>query len=381
MYDGVYAFCQMSSEVLNIFTPNNTKLMEETRQVLKAYGIDEAAAVLSTFGSGLINHSWKVQAGGKTYLLQRINQYVFQQPWDVADNISAIGGHLARVHPQYFFVNALPALDGRPMVHLPGAGYYRLFPFVEAAHAYEVVDTAEQAYEAAVQFGRFTRMLSDFDARKLKPTIPHFHNLALRFAQFEQALREGNTLRKEAAADTITALYNLHHLVRHYEAILTNPDFKLRVTHHDTKISNVLFDGHNKGLCVIDLDTVMPGYFISDVGDMMRTYLSPVSEEEQDFSLIEVRLPFYEAIVSGYLQEMQGELSTAECNAFFYAGQFMIYMQALRFITDYLNDDVYYGQRYPDHNLVRGRNQLVLLQKLMEKEAVLRRECPVRSIA
>lgn len=169
--------------------------------------------------------------------------------------------------------------------------------------------------------------------------------------------------------------------MRHYEAILANPDFKLRVTHHDTKISNVLFDGHNKGLCVIDLDTVMPGYFISDVGDMMRTYLSPVSEEEQDFSLIEVRLPFYEAIVSGYLQEMQGELSAAECNAFFYAGQFMIYMQALRFITDYLNDDVYYGQRYPDHNLVRGRNQLVLLQKLMEKEAVLRRECPVRSIA
>jgi hypothetical protein len=122
---------------------------------------------------------------------------------------------------------------------------------------------------------------------------------------------------------------------------------------------------------VIDLDTVMPGYFISDVGDMMRTYLSPVSEEERDFSKIRVREDFYKALVEGYYMEMKDELTEAEKGCFFYAGEFMIYMQALRFFTDYLNHDVYYGAQYEDHNLVRTQNQVVLLERLLEKESRL----------
>jgi Ser/Thr protein kinase RdoA (MazF antagonist) len=141
---------------------------------------------------------------------------------------------------------------------------------------------------------------------------------------------------------------------------------KTRCTHHDTKISNVLFDHDDKGLCVIDLDTVMPGYFISDVGDMMRTYLCPVSEEEQDLSKITVRKEFYDAIVSGYLSEMGEELDETEKQYFHYAGEFMIYMQALRFLTDHINNDVYYGAKYEGHNFVRAGNQLTLLQRLME---------------
>ena len=122
---------------------------------------------------------------------------------------------------------------------------------------------------------------------------------------------------------------------------------------------------------MIDLDTIMPGYFISDVGDMMRTYLPTVSEEEKDFSKIEVRHKFYQAIVNGYANEMQTELSEDEGNYFFYAGVFMIYMQALRFLTDYINNDVYYGARYPNHNFVRAGNQIMLLQRLLEKRSVL----------
>jgi hypothetical protein len=133
----------------------------------------------------------------------------------------------------------------------------------------------------------------------------------------------------------------------------------------------VLFNKQGKGLCVIDLDTVMPGHFISDVGDMMRTYLSPVSEEEQDFSCIEVRDDIYEAIVHGYKCEMNETLTAKEQGYFFYAGVFMIYMQALRFLTDYLNNDRYYGARYPEHNHIRAQNQLVLLEKLMLKEKQL----------
>jgi Ser/Thr protein kinase RdoA (MazF antagonist) len=153
-----------------------------------------------------------------------------------------------------------------------------------------------------------------------------------------------------------------------YGYIKSNPEFKLRVTHHDTKISNVLFDADGKGLCVIDLDTVMPGYFISDVGDMMRTYLSPVSEEENEFGKIEVRDDFYKAIVQGYYNEMKDELTETEKKYFFYAGTFMIYMQALRFLTDYLNDDIYYGAKYPRHNFVRAKNQVVLLEQLLKKK-------------
>ena len=138
--------------------------------------------------------------------------------------------------------------------------------------------------------------------------------------------------------------------------------------HHDTKISNVLFDKKNRGLCIIDLDTVMPSFFISDVGDMMRTYLSPVSEEEKDFSKIEVRDEFFEAIVRGYLHDMNDELSAIEKNYFVYAGKFLIYMQALRFLTDYFNNDVYYGSKYPQQNFVRANNQIVLLRRLLEKE-------------
>ena len=139
------------------------------------------------------------------------------------------------------------------------------------------------------------------------------------------------------------------------------------MTHHDTKISNVLFGKQGNGLCVIDLDTVMPGYFISDFGDMMRTYLSPVSEEEKDFSLIGIREEYFEAIVSGYLGEMKTELSADEIAHAVYAGKFMIYMQAIRFLTDHLNRDVYYGAKYEGHNLVRTHNQITLLQRLTEK--------------
>jgi hypothetical protein len=133
----------------------------------------------------------------------------------------------------------------------------------------------------------------------------------------------------------------------------------------------VLFDANNKGICVIDLDTVMPGYFISDVGDMLRTYLSPVSEEETDFSKIEVRDSFYSAIVAGYYAEMKDELTEVEKQHFFYAGEFMIYMQALRFLTDYFNDDRYYGSSYEGHNRNRAENQLVLLDCLMDKKSRL----------
>jgi Ser/Thr protein kinase RdoA (MazF antagonist) len=282
-----------------------------------------------------------------------------------------IAGYFQQEYPEYTFPSPVKTTQNEEMVVDDSNGYFRLFPFVQNSHTVDTVETPAEAYEAATQFGRFTKLLAGFDINKLKITLPDFHNLSLRYQQFLQSLKEGDKDRIARSSSSINFLQEQVGIVTEYEAIRQNPHFKLRVAHHDTKISNILFDDNNKGLCVIDLDTVMPGYFISDVGDMMRTYLCPVSEEEKDFSKIEVRDEYFKAIVRGYLLEMNDELTTVEKNYFVYAGKFLIYMQALRFLTDYFNNDVYYGAKYPEQNLVRANNQIVLLQKLLEKEEEL----------
>jgi Ser/Thr protein kinase RdoA (MazF antagonist) len=261
------------------------------RSVLSAYGIDGKSSV-ETFGSGLINNTWKVIAGGNEFILQRVNHAVFKEPHDIANNISLVGDYLRRNHPEYKFIAPVTTPRGDEMIYISGEGYFRMFPFVAGSHSKDVVETPEQAYEAAMQFGRFTRLLHGIDIKKLRLTIPCFHDLALRYKQFLLSIEKGNKDRIRESDALIRSLVAHADIVTEYDQIVSNPDFILRVTHHDTKISNVLFDEEGRGICVIDLDTVMPGYFISDVGDMMRTYLSPVSEEETEFEKIEVRDEF-----------------------------------------------------------------------------------------
>ncbi|MBK7289630.1 MAG: aminoglycoside phosphotransferase family protein [Chitinophagaceae bacterium] len=339
--------------------------------ILKEYGFTDSSFTVEVFGTGLINHTWKVSYKGNDYILQRINDNVFKQPADITCNISLLAAYLKQHHPDYFFVAPVKTTDGREMVHLKDEGYFRMFPFVPGSHSKDVLETPAEAFEAASQFGKFTKLLDGIPVDQFKISIPDFHNLSLRYQQFLTAQKNGNPSRIKETEDLTIELLNHSTIVTKYESIITNSNFIKRITHHDTKISNVLFDEKGNGLCVIDLDTVMPGYFISDVGDMMRTYLSPVSEEEKDFSKIIIREEFYTAIVNGYYSEMKNILTEAEINHFFYAGTFMIYMQAIRFLTDYLNDDRYYGAKYPDHNLVRAINQTVLLQKLFEKKEAL----------
>ncbi|MEO6252172.1 MAG: aminoglycoside phosphotransferase family protein [Ferruginibacter sp.] len=317
------------------------------------------------FGNGLINSTWMVESksgSGPKYILQRMNTEVFKQPEDILYNIRFIGSYLEKNFPDYLFTIPCKSIWGDDFVTWGGECYYRMFPFIENSHTVDVVEKPQQAYEAAKQFGKFTKLLSAVDAYKLKITLPDFHNLTLRYQQFENALETGNKERIEQSKDLIEVVKQNRTIVDQYEHC--KKDLKIRCTHHDTKISNVLFDQAGKGLCVIDLDTVMPGYFISDVGDMIRTYLCPVSEEEKDYSKIMVRKEFYEAIVNGYLSEMGGELSEKEQQYFHYAGFFMIYMQAIRFLTDHLNDDAYYDAKYEGHNFVRAGNQIILLQQL-----------------
>lgn len=319
------------------------------------------------FGNGLINHTWKVECKGETYILQKINQQVFNSPKAIADNINAIQQYLSVQHPQYFFPTPVANQQGETFVHNE-RDYYRLIPFVKNSHSIDVVTSTKQAYEAAKAFGEFTHLLSNFDATQLQITLTDFHNLTLRYQQFEQAVATGNKERLDQTQNLIEYLQAQQAIVETYQSICASSQFKTRVTHHDTKISNVLFDERDNRICVIDLDTVMPGFFISDVGDMMRTYLSPVSEEEKNVSLIKVREDYFKAIIGGYLHHMHAELTETEKDHFVYAGKFMIYMQALRFLTDYLNNDLYYGAAYPEQNKVRTQNQATLLQQLSAKE-------------
>lgn len=343
------------------------------KNILREFGLNGPELEIVPFGSGLINHTWKINhSTGNAYILQRINHNVFKVPDDIAHNVRVIGAYLAKVHPDYFFVRNIFTNNGQDIHFVEGEGYFRLVPFVKQSHTVDVVQTPGQAYEAAKQFGKFTHLLNDFPVSELRVTIPDFHNLTLRYYQFLDSLKNGNPERIEEAKQEVKWLEDQQYIVQKFEDMKTNPDFKLRVTHHDTKISNVLFDDNDKGICVIDLDTVMPGYFTSDVGDMMRTCLPPVSEEEKDFSKIEIRDDYYKAIVQGYLTGMEGDLSIAESKSFFDGGCYLIYMQALRFLADYINNDVYYGSKYPGHNFVRAKNQIVLLKKLLEKEKTLR---------
>ena len=339
-------------------------------KILSYYTITREA-IIQPYGSGLINRTWKISYLSNDYILQKINQEVFKNPKDIDDNIRVIASWLEKNHPEYFFTSPVRTKDGDSLIHLPGEGYFRLFPFVKNSNSYDVVQSPGQAFEAAQQFGMFTKLLSDLPTDSLKITLPDFHNLTHRYTLFEQSIQYGNPLRIKEAGETIHFLRSHDHLVSTYQKIVSDTAFKLRVIHHDTKISNVLFDKENKGVCVIDLDTVMPGYFISDVGDMMRTYLSPVSEEEKDLNKIEIREDYFKAILQGYWEQMGAELTLEEIHHFVYAGMFMTYMQAIRFLTDYLNNDSYYGASYEGHNYIRAKNQSRLLERLLNKENIL----------
>ena len=267
-------------------------------------------------------------------------------------------------NPSYLFTHLVPTLNGNTLVQWEG-GYYRAFHKIEG-YALSVLDNENQVEQAAMQFSGFTSILKNFEASQLKDSLPDFHNLNLRYHQFSETIVKGNAQRIAETKEAISFLVAHKKYVDIYSLFIHHAEVKKRVTHHDTKISNVLFQKNNgieKAICVIDLDTVMAGYFISDVGDMCRTCLCKVSEEEKDLNKVVVDAAKWKALEKGYLHFMQDELSSFERDHFFYGGQFMIYMQALRFLTDHLNNDIYYGAKYEGQNLVRTLNQIRLLEQ------------------
>ena len=339
-------------------------------QILEKFGLNALNYQIEDYGSGLINSTWKI-SGEENYILQRINTDVFKQPGVIAENLSKLQSYLNKKYPDYLFVAPLRALDGSSLA-VNDDGTFRLFHFVDNSTSINSVTNYKQAYEAAKQFGKFTFLLKDFDASELRDTIPSFHDLTLRYKEFEKACLNSTAARLEEAKWAIGEINGHKDILATYEELKNSGKLPIRVIHHDAKINNVLFDNYWNSICLIDLDTVMPGYFISDVGDMLRTYLSPASEDETDLSKVVVDEQCFDAIYSGYLWEMGTELSAFEKQHFIYAGKFMIYMQAIRFLADYLNSDVYYHTTYAGQNLNRTNNQLTLLNQLIKLEEKIR---------
>lgn len=340
--------------------------------ILKAYGYTLKTTALHQIGSGHINRTYLLSVHGEEkYILQNINAKVFNNPFAIAKNIKSIATYLKLNFPSYLFPAPIATLDGNQMFHYQNE-YWRLLPFVENTVAFDTLFDPTQAYEAAKQFGKLSRLLNNFDTSILEPSIPGFHDLALRYEQFTLALSISSNELKEKAKNEIQIALQHHFIIDYYRSYEHRQDFPNRAMHHDTKISNVLLKEIDfKGVCVIDLDTLMPGKFISDLGDMIRTYICAFSENETDLSKIQIRLDYFKATIEGYLAEMSNTLTSTEKELILFSGKYIVYMQALRFLTDYLNGDIYYPISYPEQNLDRAKNQFKLLAELYENEKVL----------
>ena len=334
----------------------------EPHQILSFFLEDANNYAIKKFGDGLIHQTFVVEKNeSPTYILQHINRQVFKNPDDIAFNLASMSDFLEKGNFGFLVPFPIRTISGYIHAVIDGE-FYRLTSFVEDTHSLNECQDAGQAYEAALQFGRFTASFNGFDSNLLKPSIPGFHDLQFRWKQFQDSLKNGNEKRIVYAKKQISLIRDNYKIVDQFIKIEKSADFLQRVTHHDTKINNVLFNKQGKSVCVIDLDTTMSGLIISDLGDMFRTYLSPGNEEDTDLQNVFVRRDCLEAIIEGYKEYMADKMTTIEISAIGYAGEFMIYMQALRFLTDFLNDDIYYGIRHEMNNFDRTINQLHLLK-------------------
>lgn len=336
-----------------------------TDSILPLFGFRSDDYAVERIGSGHIHNTYRL-SGKKNYILQQVNKNVFQQPDLIASNLRRASDYLKKNFPAYPFLTCIRSISGREMEY-DAEGYpWRLFPFIENSMTIDKVSTSEEAFEAAREFARLTRYLDQVDVETFKPTIPRFHDLPLRWHQFEESLTTSKEGASEVAA-CVAACKKAYPLVTRYESLISGGSLRLRIVHNDTKINNVLFDRTSgKTVGVIDLDTLMPGYFIYDLGDMVRTFVCPVSEEERDLSLITFRKDVYDALLAGYLSEMNDVMSDGEKDAIPFAGPMMTYIMALRFLADYLRGNTYYHISYPEQNRVRAANQLRLLEVMMK---------------
>ena len=320
--------------------------------------------VIQPVGNGLINSTFRVEGAGRApILLQQLNTTIFRQPRDVQHNYEVLSQFLTA---RNYYIPALQKTTDKDLLWQNNSNdVWRAFEFIPDSYSPDLVSSKEEAQTVARCFGRFAAMLKDFPAAELKVILPRFHDLEWRYQQFEEALKETKLYLTEELYQIINALKQRVSLVPLFLRLQDTANYPLRVMHHDCKISNILFHQQTKTvICPVDLDTVQPGKFFSDLGDMIRTMCCTEDENSTEWNEISIQEEYYHEVISAYGSETGAFFTPAEKEHLHLAGLLLIYMQALRFLTDHLNGNVYYKVQYEAQNLDRAKNQLLLLQSL-----------------
>ena len=334
------------------------------RSLCEAFGIALNGHDCAPFGNGLINQTYllKDRHGDNDWILQQVNTSVFTRPELIAYNNYLAADHLRKHHPDYVFMQGRRTVDGKDLFRNEELGTWRMFPYIQNSISYDGAVTPHQAFSAAQQFGRLTRNLDGIYVGAFKTILLDFHDLGIRYTRFLDAVRTASPERQASAEAAIRYFTKNAHIVEEFKAAMMDPDVRTRITHNDTKVNNVLFDKHtDQAICVVDLDTLMPGKALFDLGDMIRTFISPAAEDDPDPSHCRIDGDVFQALVEGWFSEMSALVSTSEKALVFWSGQMLMYEQGIRFLTDYLQNDIYYKTDRPHHNLDRALNQMHLL--------------------
>ena len=335
---------------------------------IRHFRITGSPVSCAEFGSGHINLTYKVNCDdGSAYILQRINQYVFTDPKAVMENVGAVTEYLrTRVSDPSEILHFVPS-DTGTYYYVDEAGeYWRCYEFADGL-CLDLPESDKDFYESAIAFGRFQEMLRDFPAETLHETIPLFHNTANRYRLFRKALQEDRVGRAASVQPEIDFLLQRQEEGATICRLLDAGEIPLRVTHNDTKLNNVLLDCKTrKALCVLDLDTVMPGSSLYDYGDSIRFGAATAPEDEKDLSKMGINLHLFRVYTAGYLAACKS-LTPKERELLPLGAKTLTLELAVRFLTDYLDGDRYFKTAYPEHNLVRARAQMKLVADMEEK--------------
>ena len=334
--------------------------MQEVKTICSAFGIRPTEITALT--QGLINQTYKVtDAGGDAFIVQQINTRIFQQPQQVQQNFV----QLRAVLKHYYRIPELIPTAQNELMHTHGNEVWRCFTYMQDSYTPTGAISEELAYTTAKCFGDYTRILSAASP-KLHTILPRFHDVSLRAEQLLQAKAGATPERLKLAARCLNELDNYDELLKRYKYWAAHPQyFPQRILHHDAKPSNILFNNKTQSvLCPIDLDTTQTGLCFSDLGDMIRSMVPSHEENDVRFADIEVRQSFLQALTEGYMDATHTLWTAQEKEALAYSGKMLLYMQAMRFLADFLNNDIYYQTKYELHNLDRTINQLTVLRQL-----------------
>ena len=356
-------------------TAIDTNIME----IIKAFPEYGEVIGYKPITAGHINDTYIVeylQENGEKirYLLQRINTNVFRMPVELMENVMGVTAFLRKKieaaggDPARETLTVFPAKDGKNYYMAEDGGCWRMYNFVEDAFSITELTSAEDFKSAALSFGNFQNLLADYPIETLYETIPNFHNTPSRFKDFLEALEKNASGRKGEAIPEIDFVLAREKDCSVITDLLDSGMLPVRVTHNDTKLNNVLFDNTTKkGLCVVDLDTVMPGSSLYDFGDSIRFGANTAAEDEKDLSKVSLSLEYFKAYVEGYLEAAGKSLTENEINYLPFSAKLLTLECGIRFLGDFINGDVYFKTEYPEHNLVRARTQFKLVEDIEAK--------------